>query len=191
MAGEIGVIFNIPQPFTVRTKRLSQVIRISHHHFKQLVQPLNEDGKTIISNFVQYLKGLKKEMLEEIPFLTELLGDLNIEVNLHIQPNKCAKRIVNDDREYRITYLAVIEQGSDTLSSTFPMRLVIHGHHPNENTMEGDKMGKLIHLPDSIEDLFRLAEKKFGKRGNMILMDDGSLVEDLNVLRENDHLFII
>lgn len=51
--GEIGVIFNVPQPFTVRTKRLSQVIRMSHHHFKQMVQPLNEDGRTIISNFVQ------------------------------------------------------------------------------------------------------------------------------------------
>lgn len=53
MFGEIGVIFNIPQPFTVRTKRLSQVIRISHNHFKQLVQPLSEDGKIIISNFIQ------------------------------------------------------------------------------------------------------------------------------------------
>lgn len=53
MFGEIGVIFNIPQPFTVRTKRLSQVVRISHHHFKQLVQPLHEDGKIIHTNFIQ------------------------------------------------------------------------------------------------------------------------------------------
>ena len=53
MAGEIGVIFNIPQPFTVRTKRLSQVIRISHQHFKQMVQQHNADGKIIISNFIQ------------------------------------------------------------------------------------------------------------------------------------------
>lgn len=34
------------------------------------------------------------------------------------------------------------------------------------------------------------AEKKFGKQGNTILMEDGSLVEDLVALRENDHLFI-
>ncbi|GAV76004.1 DBD_Tnp_Mut domain-containing protein [Cephalotus follicularis] len=53
VAGEIGVIFNIPQPFTVRTKRLSQVIRISHHHFKQMVQPHSEDGKKTISNYIQ------------------------------------------------------------------------------------------------------------------------------------------
>ena len=34
------------------------------------------------------------------------------------------------------------------------------------------------------------AEEKFGKRGNKILMADGSQVEDLNALRENDHLYI-
>ncbi|KAF2304503.1 hypothetical protein GH714_032810 [Hevea brasiliensis] len=84
MAGEIGVIFNIPQPFTVRTKRLSQVIRISHHHFKHMVQPQSEDGKIIISNFLQYLKGLKQEMQEEIPFLMELLGDMNAEAFLQL-----------------------------------------------------------------------------------------------------------
>lgn len=55
MAGEIGVIFNIPQPFTVRTKRLSQVVRISHRHFTQIVQPSITDGQTIVSNFVQVL----------------------------------------------------------------------------------------------------------------------------------------
>ncbi|CAK7353416.1 unnamed protein product [Dovyalis caffra] len=53
VAGEIGVVFNIPQPFTLRTKRLSQFIRLSHHHLKQMVQPHSQDGKIIISNFIQ------------------------------------------------------------------------------------------------------------------------------------------
>lgn len=34
------------------------------------------------------------------------------------------------------------------------------------------------------------AEKKIGERGSTILMADGSQVEDLNALRENDHLYI-
>ncbi|XP_061963735.1 potassium channel KAT3-like [Populus nigra] len=83
MAGEIGVVFNIPQPFTVRTRRLSQVIRLSHHHLKQMAQPHSEDGKKIIFNFIQvetlYLKDLKREMQEEIPFLRELLEDTAVE----------------------------------------------------------------------------------------------------------------
>lgn len=36
------------------------------------------------------------------------------------------------------------------------MRLVIHGNHPDEKTIEGDA-GKLIHLPKSVEDLLSLA----------------------------------
>lgn len=53
MAGEIAVLLNIPQPFTVRTRRLSQVIRMSHNHFKQILQPDNEDAKTLLSNFIE------------------------------------------------------------------------------------------------------------------------------------------
>lgn len=52
MAGEIGVVFNIPQPFTVRTRRLSQVIRIGHHQFKEMVQSDIDDAKIIITNFM-------------------------------------------------------------------------------------------------------------------------------------------
>ncbi|KAJ6913571.1 hypothetical protein NC651_017132 [Populus alba x Populus x berolinensis] len=100
MAGEIGVVFNIPQPFTVRTRRLSQVIRLSHHTLKQMVQPHSEDGKKSISNFIQYLKDLKREMQEEIPFLRELLEDTAVE------------------------------------PSTFPKRVIIHGHHPNETQIQ-------------------------------------------------------
>ncbi|KAG6739350.1 hypothetical protein POTOM_056944 [Populus tomentosa] len=215
VAGEIGVVFNIPQPFTMRTKRLSQVIRLSHHHLKQMVQPHSEDGKTIISNFTQYMKDLKQEMQQEIPSLKELLGDTAVEIyDLSIlAPRHVSKSLqkmfwivlnvivflqataneelpssdaVNSQRE---TNLEGIPEDSTSLASKYPTRVIIHGHHPNESTT-GDTNGKLIHLPDSIEDLFNVAEKKFGKRGNKILMEDGSEVEELDALRENDRLFI-
>ncbi|PSS01175.1 Potassium channel like [Actinidia chinensis var. chinensis] len=185
MAGEIGVIFNIPQPFTVRTKRLSQVIRISHQHFKQMVQQHNADGKIIISNFIQYLKDLKKDMLDEIPFLTDLLDEFNPE---HIESIEGPQH-----HEEPNTTGEVNTEGTPTsapLPYTFPLRVIIHGHHPDDKTTDDVHKGKLIHLPDSIEDLLSLAEKKFGKRGSTILMADGSQVEELKALRENDHLFI-
>ncbi|CAH1451632.1 unnamed protein product [Lactuca virosa] len=183
MFGEIGVLFNIPQPFTIRSKKLSQVVRISHHRFKQLVEPLDDDGKTIMSNFTQYLKDLKKEMQDEMPFLSELLLDLNIEQTRSVNQseNREASNYGRDDREGTPT---------SVLSNTFPLRVVIHGHHPHEKTIDGKRTGKLVHLPDSIEDLLNLAEKKFGKRGTTVLMADASQVEDLNALRENDHVFI-
>ncbi|KAJ6732421.1 POTASSIUM CHANNEL AKT1 [Salix purpurea] len=185
VAGEIGVVFNIPQPFTLRTKRLSQVIRLSHHHLKQMVPAQSEDGKIFISNFIQYMKDLKQEMQQEIPFLKELLGDTTVE-QATTNEELPSFNAVNSQRE---TNLEGTPEDSTPLSSTHPTRVIIHGHHPNESPA-GDTMGKLIHLPDSIEDLFSVAEKKFGKKGNKILMEDGSEVEELDALRENDRLFI-
>ncbi|KAL4323964.1 hypothetical protein GQ457_11G016790 [Hibiscus cannabinus] len=181
MAGEIGVIFNIPQPFIVRTKRLSQVIRISHHHFKQMVQPQSEDGKIIIANFMKYLKGLKEDILQEIPFLTELLEEQNQQP---LEQNEQQNRETLDSKD------ANPEGRTDTSSGASTIRVIIHGHHPTEGK-SNERLGKLVYLPDSLEGLFSLAEKKFGKRGSSILMAGGSEVEELNALRENDHLFIV
>ncbi|OMO90972.1 Cyclic nucleotide-binding-like protein [Corchorus olitorius] len=126
MAGEIGVIFNIPQPFTVRTKRLSQVLRISHHHFKQMVQPNSKDGKTIITNFVQPTTRNEDQRNSE----------------------------ALDSKD------ADPEGTPDTSSPSFSassIRVIIHGHHPTEGTMSSETLGKLIYLPDSIKELFRVA----------------------------------
>ncbi|XP_058074800.1 potassium channel KAT3 [Magnolia sinica] len=190
MAGEIAVVFSIPQPFTVRSKRLSQVIRISHQHFKQIAQLHPVDGRTIISNFLQYLKGLQKEILEEIPFLTELLSDMDTEHhelieelrNCEASPLSCGGHAKREEST---------EASSSPCLIQLPKRVVIHGHHPDEiDKMEGIKFGKLIHLPDTMEELLTLAEKKLGKTGSKILTVDGSEVEELNVLREKDHLFL-
>ncbi|KAL6501947.1 hypothetical protein OROGR_027080 [Orobanche gracilis] len=149
MFGEIGVIFNIPQPFTVRTKRLSQVIRISHNHFKQLVEPLSEDGKIIVSNFLQNLKGLKGDELKEMPFITKLLGETNVEATTSDElqnrdgPSREAKRSTTVHTEAK-----------------FPIRVVLHGHRPNIEEREEDG-GKLAHLPNSIEGLLTLAGGQF------------------------------
>ncbi|XP_008219833.1 PREDICTED: potassium channel KAT3 [Prunus mume] len=180
LVGEIGVFFNTPQPFTVRTKKLSQVIRISHHHFKEMVQPQNEDGMIMIKNFIQHLKDLKQEMLQEIPFLTEFLDELNIE---HIQANENTQynQLANFHGDTNME-----ETNETSTPGAITLRVIIHGHHPDE----GDTNGKLIHLPESMEDLLRLAEKKLGKRGSTVVMADGSQVEELDALRDNDHLFI-
>ncbi|KAI3879181.1 hypothetical protein MKW98_028748 [Papaver atlanticum] len=184
MAGEIGVIFNIPQPFTLRSKRLSQVIRISHQHFKQIMQQHADDGARVFSNFIEHLKILQAEILEQITFVTELLGDhLNDLPRRNISRGKASSvaRYGND----KVKGVPVNPTTSRAL-----MRLVIHGHHPDElNTTESNKPGKLIHLPGSMEELLQLAEKKFNKARSKIRMSDGSEVEELNALRENDHLF--
>ena len=53
MVGEIGVLCYRPQPFTVRTKRLSQLLRLSRTTFLNIVQANVGDGTIIINNLLQ------------------------------------------------------------------------------------------------------------------------------------------
>ncbi|KAL1827860.1 hypothetical protein ACET3Z_006272 [Daucus carota] len=182
--GEIGVIFNEPQPFTVRTRSLCQVIRISHPYFKQTLQPLNRDGKTILANFVKHLEGLNKDMQDEIPSLSDMQDLMNIK-HSGLQDHEEASHFGHSEHT-KETHI----YPTTSSNYTFPLRLIIHGHHPDKEALtESERTGKLIHLPESMQDLLSLAEKKFGKRGNAVVMADGSKV-DLCALRENDKLFI-
>ncbi|KAI0508127.1 hypothetical protein KFK09_014261 [Dendrobium nobile] len=145
MAGEIGVILNIPQPFTIRSKSISQVVRIGHSHFRQVVELHIAEGKTILSNFLQFLKGLKEELLVEIPILTQLHNSTAPTSNMQIsflchnfagRPLTCSSITPSDP----------------------PKRVVIRGHHPDKiDKTEGNQLGKLVYLPDSIEELLKLA----------------------------------
>ncbi|KAG9128610.1 hypothetical protein Leryth_017090 [Lithospermum erythrorhizon] len=171
--GEIAVIFNTPQPFTVRSNRLSRVIKLSHNHLKQLVQLLSQDGKIIISNALQ---GLKREQQDEMPLVAEMLDD-EVQQSADVEGNN-----------YEATEQERTTSTIKRMSQTSPTRVIIHCQHP-DNIQKNDG-GQLIHLPDSIEDLLNLAERRFRLRGCTITMADGSQVEDTSSLRENDHLYI-
>ncbi|MQM20909.1 hypothetical protein Taro_053939, partial [Colocasia esculenta] len=188
MAGEIGVIFNIPQPFTVRSKRLSQVVRISHRHFTQIVQSNIADGQKIISNFLQFLKNLSPEMLDEIPFVKEMLSDMNDE------RSEATEDIEELDTSIP-SHVGDPNAGGTgtTISPTSddpPRRVIMHGHHPDEADTQHKVSAKLVFLPESIEEVLKLAEKKFGIAATKVLMSDGSEVEELTVLRDNDKIFV-
>ncbi|EPS62875.1 hypothetical protein M569_11912, partial [Genlisea aurea] len=184
MFGEIGVVFNIPQPFTVRTKRLSQVVRITHNHFKQLVQLHYEDGTIIFSNFLQHLKGLQKDELDEMEFINELLAESNVEVKFEC--NSTMKKAHHLNKYIIENHQSIT---TPTMKNVLPTRVILHGNHPHVKEKEKNG-GKLVHLPDSVEGLLALAEEKLGKRGSRVIMYDGSQVEDLCGLRDNDHLYI-
>lgn len=55
--GEIGMLCYRPQPFTVRTKRLSQLLRLNRTAFLNIVQANVGDGTIIMNNFLQVSKG--------------------------------------------------------------------------------------------------------------------------------------
>jgi len=51
--GEVGVLCNIPQPFTFRTSRISQLLRLNTTALKNIIQENKHDKETIMNNLYQ------------------------------------------------------------------------------------------------------------------------------------------
>ncbi|XP_030475988.2 potassium channel AKT1-like [Syzygium oleosum] len=66
LSGEIGVLCYRPQLFTVRTKRLSQLLRLNRTTFFNIIQSNVEDGTIVMNNLLQHLKDLKDPTMESV-----------------------------------------------------------------------------------------------------------------------------
>ncbi|XP_030552895.2 potassium channel AKT1-like isoform X2 [Rhodamnia argentea] len=66
LCGEIGVLCYRPQLFTLRTKRLSQLLRINRTTFFNIIQSNVRDGTIIMNNLLQHLKDLKDPIMESV-----------------------------------------------------------------------------------------------------------------------------
>ncbi|KAH6773000.1 K+ transporter 1 [Perilla frutescens var. frutescens] len=71
LCGEIGALCYRPQLFTVRTKRLSQLLRLNRTTFLNIIQANVEDGTIIMNNLLQHLKQLKDPIMEGVLIETE------------------------------------------------------------------------------------------------------------------------
>ncbi|KAF2310699.1 hypothetical protein GH714_016416 [Hevea brasiliensis] len=71
LCGEIGVLCYRPQLFTVRTKRLSQLLRLNRTTFLNIVQANVGDGTIIMNNLLQHLKEQKNPIMEGVLLETE------------------------------------------------------------------------------------------------------------------------
>lgn len=66
VCGETGVLCYRPQLFTVRTKRLSQLLRLNRAAFLNIVQASIGDGTIIVENLLQHLKESEKPEMKEV-----------------------------------------------------------------------------------------------------------------------------
>ncbi|KAL8149684.1 hypothetical protein AgCh_006630 [Apium graveolens] len=71
LCGEIGVLCYRPQLFTVRTKRLSQLLRLNRTTFFNIIQANVGDGTIIMNNLLEHLKEQKDPVMEGILLETE------------------------------------------------------------------------------------------------------------------------
>ncbi|XP_059665362.1 potassium channel KAT1-like isoform X2 [Cornus florida] len=70
-------------------------------------------------------------------------------------------------------------------------RVTIHMKFQKNNTSQ-KQLGKLIVLPDSLEELFKIAGKKFGGYNpTKVVSAENAEIDDLSVIRDGDHLFLL
>ncbi|CAH2046223.1 unnamed protein product [Thlaspi arvense] len=63
--GEIGVLCYRPQPFTVRTTELSQILRISRTSLMSAMHAHAEDGRVIMNNLFMKLRGQQSIAIDD------------------------------------------------------------------------------------------------------------------------------
>ncbi|KAL9233896.1 hypothetical protein vseg_008831 [Gypsophila vaccaria] len=66
VCGEIGVLCYRPQLFTVRTKRLCQLLRLNRTTLLNLVQSSVGDGAIIMNNLLEHLKSQDDPMMQSV-----------------------------------------------------------------------------------------------------------------------------
>ncbi|KAI3468309.1 hypothetical protein Pfo_024972 [Paulownia fortunei] len=71
VCGEVGVLCYRPQLFTVRTKRLSQLLRLNRTAFFNILQANVGDATVIMNNLLEHLKQYKDPVVQEILTYTE------------------------------------------------------------------------------------------------------------------------
>lgn len=183
MAGEIGVMYNIPQPFSIRSKTLAHVIRISRRHLMNIVRPNTADGDTVFSNFVQVC--ILQTIFTPVLFSGKSFFTFS-KHGLYLQHLESLK-VQAEDVAFA-SWDHILSTNPDRNDITLrgdPIRVVIHEEIPSRSS----RPGKLVCLPGSLQELMRLGEEKFGKTARWILTAEGAEVEDIRAVRDGDHLF--
>ncbi|MCO5565167.1 hypothetical protein L7F22_018840 [Adiantum nelumboides] len=83
--GEIGALCYKPQPFTVRSKKLSQLLRINRNNFLNIVQGNIVDGQIVIDNLYQHLNDSKILSMLRLPMEIEsIMADVGMGMTLSL-----------------------------------------------------------------------------------------------------------
>ncbi|GMP71898.1 hypothetical protein CsSME_00030142 [Camellia sinensis var. sinensis] len=238
--GEIGVLCHMPQPFTVQTTEISQILRLNGSILMNIIQANTEDGHIIMTNlFKVAVRNRHLEMvrilMEEGPnthkpdargwtpkALAEQQGNKSMYDLLPSYENRWVldeQKIdfVSSETDHntrkgqfkptRISGLnrsksqfrqvpTIISSGHSSSSTDSDInklnkRVTIHMKF-QENSKSQKQLAKLIILPDSLEELFRISGEKFGGYYlTKVVNAENAEIDDLSVVRDGDHLFFL
>ncbi|KAG2390043.1 Potassium channel [Vigna angularis] len=148
VVGEIGVLCYRPQLFTVRTKRLSQILRLNRTTFINLTRSNVGDGTMIINNFLQHLHEIGGPIMEEILAEAEGMlarGKMDLPISLLFAASRGDDIMLNQllkkgsdpnepDKNGKTALHIAACKGNDHCV----LVLVEHGANPNIKDLEGN-----------------------------------------------------
>ncbi|KAF5797964.1 putative cyclic nucleotide-binding domain, potassium channel, voltage-dependent, EAG/ELK/ERG [Helianthus annuus] len=149
VCGEIGVLCYRPQVFTVRTRRLSQLLRLNRTQFRNIIQSNVADGTIVISNLLQHLKERTDPAMEAILVDTENMlsqGRMDVPLSLCFAVSrgddvlllKLLRRGGLDANEMDSNGRTVLNLAAANGSLECVLLLLDYGADPNKRDSEGN-----------------------------------------------------
>ncbi|XP_038710789.1 potassium channel AKT1-like isoform X1 [Tripterygium wilfordii] len=173
VVGEVGVLCYRPQLFTVRTKRLSQLLRLSRTAFLNIVQSNVGDGTIVMNNLLQHLKESNDPVMEGILEHTEHMlahGRMDVPLSLCFAATRGDDLLLHqllrrgsDPNELDKNGRTALHIAASTGSEHCVVLLLEYGADPNSRDSEGN-------VP--------LWEAIMGRHGSVIklLLDNGATI---------------
>ncbi|GAA0170987.1 hypothetical protein Leryth_017111 [Lithospermum erythrorhizon] len=148
VCGEVGVLCYRPQPFTVRTKQLSQLLRLNRTAFLNMVKTNIGDGTIIMNNLLQHLKERSEPLMQTILADTEHMlaqGRMDMPLTLcfaasrgdDLLMNHLLKQGLNPD-EFTSNDRTALHISASRGSVQCVLLLLDYGADPNRKDSEGN-----------------------------------------------------
>ncbi|KAG7015001.1 Potassium channel AKT2/3 [Cucurbita argyrosperma subsp. argyrosperma] len=165
MFGEVGALCCKNHSFTYRTKTLSQLLKLKTSVLQEAMHIKQEDSTVIVKNFLQE-------------------RELSHKITIEGSPEKETTPTLIEEKDQSFNWKHSIELDFSRVN-------IYKGHPVARKQASCDDPGKLIRLPHSMEELKRVAGEKFGfDATNAVLTnEEGSEIDSIDVIRDNDKLF--
>ncbi|XP_044975382.1 potassium channel KAT2-like isoform X3 [Hordeum vulgare subsp. vulgare] len=142
--GEIGVLCNIPQPFTFRTSRISQLLRLNTTVLKNIIQENKRDKEIIMNNLYQKMNSDQRFSTDTVEVCQGTLDQHFGEYNRCFAANQV--NINNEAKAEETLTLACSEERCKELNES-------DRHGAIHSTIEQGISNINIDFPDKSEDM--------------------------------------
>ncbi|GMI82235.1 potassium channel in Arabidopsis thaliana 1 [Hibiscus trionum] len=203
MFGEVGVLCYRPQPYTARTTELCQILRMNATSLMNIIKVNKEDGSVIMRNLCMKINGLHSSSFDQpsldpgLGFVNAGLEERNGQVDMNLLGSEDSEKL--DEHRIDIFGPKTADDPKNSkikhrvFNSPIPTmkRVTIHMQLQGSSA-SSRKLGKLILLPDSIQELLRIAGEKFGGIAfTKVVNAEKAEIDDIHVIRDGDNLFFL